>query len=293
MKKAFTLIELLVVVAIIGILATVVVVNVSSAQSKARDAKVKTEVGQAQLAANLYINNNNPLPFNCSTISTTACESLSGSSIDEVRDIARLSTEIKNTGSYGLNVAINADNTYQVSADIPSNPISAYIVGSATSVITGISNRILISPDVRNGGFERPGVDGSDVFAVWGEQVNPSGYSSINADSASPNTGAYACRFDVDPSSSYTVISVGGLLEATKKYRLTLYARVNNDSGVSQIASDMVSAPDKNITAALTTSYKKYTFEITNSASATFSLKRSGAAGKSIYIDDVTLEVLP
>jgi len=54
-KRAFTLIELLVVVAIIGILATVVVVNLGNSQKKARDARRLSDVNQIAKAVDLYV----------------------------------------------------------------------------------------------------------------------------------------------------------------------------------------------------------------------------------------------
>ena len=58
MKKwrAFTLVELLVVVAIIGILATVVVISYSGAQKKARDARRSSDINQIQTALTLADN---------------------------------------------------------------------------------------------------------------------------------------------------------------------------------------------------------------------------------------------
>ena len=58
-KRAFTLVELLVVIAIIGILATVVMMNVTGAQSKSRYAKVISDMVSISKAVDLYQTQNN------------------------------------------------------------------------------------------------------------------------------------------------------------------------------------------------------------------------------------------
>jgi prepilin-type N-terminal cleavage/methylation domain-containing protein len=55
LRKGFTLIELLVVIAIIGILAAVVLVNVSSARTKARDTAIISAL--AQIRSDKELNN--------------------------------------------------------------------------------------------------------------------------------------------------------------------------------------------------------------------------------------------
>ncbi|MGC9602473.1 MAG: prepilin-type N-terminal cleavage/methylation domain-containing protein [Minisyncoccia bacterium] len=65
-KKGFTLIELLTVIAIIGILASIIMVSLKSAQSKGRDAKRVADIRTIQLALEEYYNDNGAYPTSIS-----------------------------------------------------------------------------------------------------------------------------------------------------------------------------------------------------------------------------------
>lgn len=66
-KRGFTLIELLMVIAIIGILASIVMVNLVSARQKGRDAKRIADIKNIQLSLEEYYNDNLYYPLNIYT----------------------------------------------------------------------------------------------------------------------------------------------------------------------------------------------------------------------------------
>jgi len=71
-KRGFTLIELLVVVAILGLLATIVAVSLTSARARARDARRVSDVRQIETALELFYAAHEEYP---SVASTTALAS--------------------------------------------------------------------------------------------------------------------------------------------------------------------------------------------------------------------------
>jgi len=62
-KKGFTLIELLVVIAIIGLLASIVIVNVNSGRGKARDTRRKSDFTQIRNALEMYYDKYGRYPY--------------------------------------------------------------------------------------------------------------------------------------------------------------------------------------------------------------------------------------
>ena len=67
-SEGFTLIELLIVIAIIGILAVVLLVQLGGSRGKARDAKRISDIGQIQTAVELYYNDNNKYPADLNAV---------------------------------------------------------------------------------------------------------------------------------------------------------------------------------------------------------------------------------
>ena len=62
LSKGFTLVELLVVIAIIGVLATMLLLQLGVARQRARDAKRTTDVNQTRTAVELYFDDNGQYP---------------------------------------------------------------------------------------------------------------------------------------------------------------------------------------------------------------------------------------
>ena len=73
-NKGFTLIELLVVIAIIGLLSTIVLVSLNSARNKAKDTRIKADIGQIRSVAELNADTSNtyvlaaPYTTQCNTL---------------------------------------------------------------------------------------------------------------------------------------------------------------------------------------------------------------------------------
>lgn len=81
-KKGFTLIELLIVIAILGALASVVILRFTGAQASAKDAKRQSELKQYQTSLEVYANRTNNYPTQasagnlaglCTTLGLTGC----------------------------------------------------------------------------------------------------------------------------------------------------------------------------------------------------------------------------
>lgn len=125
----------------------------------------------------------------------------------------------------------------------------------------------------------------------WSKSL--AGTSTVNRESSDVHAGTYACRLDVDASNSNTAIYQGGTFTAGAVYRMTFYAKASTTGKTISVrgADNVLIATF----ATLTTAYAKYTLITRGNGVSAFGplISRGSAASSSIYIDDISVKLLP
>ena len=141
-KRGFTLIELLVVIAIIGILASIIMVNLVTARQKARDAKRIADIKNIQLSLEEYYNDNLKYPTN---IYTGGLSPTYMSSVPYDPNASVPCTDGTQSGCYAYSAATNGLGT-----NCTTNPPAKYHLGAALEANTSITQDADAAADTSN-----------------------------------------------------------------------------------------------------------------------------------------------
>ena len=131
--QGFTLIELLVVIAIIGILSAVVLASLSTARSKASDAKLMSEMASLKSTTSLYHTENSSFgnAYGSGAVSG-ACPSVAGTPnsttmfSDTTSGTSALIRSIRSQPGVTVTACYSTANSWAVAASLPSAATSAY-----------------------------------------------------------------------------------------------------------------------------------------------------------------------
>ncbi|MDD4412907.1 MAG: type II secretion system protein [Patescibacteria group bacterium] len=134
-QKGFTLIELLVVIVIIGILATLTTVALSTARVKARDAKRISDIKQMQTALELYYNEENTYP---PTSALAVGQALVGA--QSLKTFMGKIPAGPNTGETYTYAQINGGTSYTLGYTLE-KPVNEFAAGTAVALPGSINNQ--------------------------------------------------------------------------------------------------------------------------------------------------------
>jgi len=162
-KRGFTLIELLVVVAILGLLATIVAVSLTSARARARDSRRVSDLRQLELALELYYAANQEYPDASSTslgeLVTDGYLNMNRFPVDPTTDnpycyvVGELTGALKDNQFYHLGAVLENTDSDMLTQDRDYDP-------SSTSV--DWSNNDAMGPDCSFGTDPLDFIDGAD-----------------------------------------------------------------------------------------------------------------------------------
>jgi prepilin-type N-terminal cleavage/methylation domain-containing protein len=144
LKKGFTLIELLVVVAIIGILASVVLVLMNSARNRGDDAAIKTNLHSTLNQAELFFldNGNSYLPLGGSSFGIAPCpvyNTLGTNMLSKNKIMADTIAEAVKRGNGSS--CYNSTNGWAVAVGLKTNTNASWCVDN-----TGASRQVNFTP---------------------------------------------------------------------------------------------------------------------------------------------------
>ena len=194
-----------------------------------------------------------------------------------------------NAGQYSLYDTTNAAAiTAVLSTNIVSsayNLVSFYFTTAANCVAISIGFRC---PNAVGGtayfdDVSLKQVTASNTFLNWTEST--AGSSTINAEASVVNSGALACRMDVDASGA-AVLLKQPVLTRLHKYIATLYAKSSATPAILYIGTEAGGFESQSIT----TSYAPYSKILDRKDAVNLYVTHSASSnGKSIYLDDITL----
>lgn len=169
-KKGFTLIELLIVIAIIGLLATLAIVSLTTAQRKARDTKRIADVKQLQNAVELYYSEFAAYPLSLAATNNTW--TLFGTAI----------------GSYITNVPIDPTNS-----------------GSSVYTYGGIATEYFIGAKLEDEAHTALNGDDDVSYTAAGDWLL---LDTVESDGTDDNTAAYDCGSALAPDATNGIYCV-------------------------------------------------------------------------------------